>query len=67
LIPVNAVEELGNRIAKDKKYRMTANTITIRRFGPSGSLKAQNTNLESKTDVINRINNDTFLDLKYIL
>jgi hypothetical protein len=67
LIPINDTEELNKYIVKDKKYMITAIPITTSRFGPSGSLKHKNINLESKTDVTNKISNDIFFDLKYIL
>lgn len=51
---------------KDKKYTITAVTITTNKFGPSGSLKNQNIALEHMADVINKIINEAFFDVKYI-
>jgi hypothetical protein len=62
------IEELSKRItAKDKKYMTIAIATTIRRFGPSGSLKKKNSVLENKRDVIPRISNEIFFNLKRIL
>lgn len=41
--------------------------VTISKFGPSGSLKNPNIDLEQKTDVNPRIINEVFFDLIYIL
>lgn len=53
-------------LLKIKKYIITAITITTRRFGPSRSSRNQNIVLDTKTDVIPRISNEIFFDLKYI-
>ena len=42
-------------IDKDKKYIIAANTVTIRRFGPSRSLKKKNIVREQRRDVRARI------------
>lgn len=43
-----------------------ASTVTIRRFGPSGSLKNVNMILEHTMAVIPKIRSEIFFDLKYI-
>jgi hypothetical protein len=53
--------------AKDTRYITAANTITINKFGPSGSLKSENVNLESTRDVKPKIINDVFFDPKFII
>lgn len=45
---------------------IAAMTITTRRFGPSGSLKNENITLEHAMDVIPKISNDVFFDLRYM-
>jgi len=60
------VEGLNKYTANDKKYIMAAIPITTRRFGPSGSLKNKNIILEHTIDVIPRISNEIFFDLKYM-
>ena len=56
-----------NRYAtKDKKYTIAAVTKTIKRFGPSGSLKNANITLEHTRAVIPRMISDVFFDVKYI-
>jgi len=52
--------------AKDRKYMIAANTITTSKFGPSGSLMKKNTVREQTRDVIPKINNGIFCDLKFI-
>lgn len=59
--------KLDKYAVKDKKYSIAAVTITIRRFGPSGSLKKKNIVLENRIDVIHKIINEAFFDGKYIL
>jgi len=54
-------------IVKDRKYIIAAITITTRRFGPSGSSKKKNIALEHAIDVIPKISNEVFFDLKYII
>jgi hypothetical protein len=51
--------------AQDKKYTASARTTTIKRFGPSGSLKKKNSILEQIMAVIANIVNETSFDLKY--
>jgi hypothetical protein len=41
-------------------------TVTISKFGPSGSLKSANITLEHTIDVIAKISSETFFDMKYI-
>jgi hypothetical protein len=50
-------------IAQDKKYKTSAKTATIKRFGPSGSLKKKNSTLEQMMAVTANSANDTFFDL----
>lgn len=59
-------KELDKYSAKDKKYRIAAITVTMSKFGPSGSLKKKNINLEHARAVIPKINNEIFFDLKYM-
>ena len=47
---------------KDKKYMIPAATVTMRRFGPSGSLKKKNIAREKMRDVITKIISEVFLD-----
>ncbi|HCC06366.1 TPA: hypothetical protein DEP94_03355 [Candidatus Nomurabacteria bacterium] len=58
---------LNEYILKDKKYMTTAITVTIRRFGPSGSSKKKNIAREERRDVMNKIMRDVFFDLKYMI
>jgi hypothetical protein len=58
---------LNKYTTKDKEYTITAAPMTISKFGPSGSLKNTNIKRESTRDVKNKISNDIFLDLRYIL
>lgn len=44
---------------------MTAATVTMSKFGPSGSLKSQNVALENTIDAAPKISNGTLFDLKY--
>lgn len=44
----------------DKKYIITANPTTIKRFGPSGSLKKKNIILEQAREVRARIRRGSF-------
>ena len=60
-------EGLNEYIPKDKKYMIIANTVTIKRFGPSGSSKKKNIVLEHMIDVMPKIINEIFFDLKYML
>jgi len=57
---------LNKYIVKDKKYTIAAPTITTKRFGPSGSSKDKNIVLEHTIDVMPKITNEIFFDLKYI-
>jgi hypothetical protein len=51
--------------AIDKKYTVRAKPATIKRFGPSGSLKKKNSILEQMMAVAANIINEIFFDLKY--
>ena len=53
--------------ARDKTYMITAIPITISKFGPSGSLKKKNISLEHAIDVIPKISNEIFFELKPIV
>jgi hypothetical protein len=53
--------------AKDRKNKTAANTTTINKFGPSGSLKSANVPLEMRRDVITNISSEVFFDMKCIL
>lgn len=67
LSPVHDEDEGRNRyVIKDKKYMIAANPITMRRFGPSESLKNKNIILEHVIAVIPKTSNVVFSDLKYI-
>lgn len=61
------IEELNKYTVKDKKYTTSAITVTISKFGPSGSLKNTNIILEQTIDVMAKISNEIFFDLKYIV
>src|SRR5678815_3927662 len=61
------VEGMNDHTIKDAKYRITANPVTTRRFGPSGSLKRKNNTLEHTRDVMPRISNEAFFDLKSMI
>jgi len=50
---------------KDKKNITSARPATIKRFGPSGSLKKKNRILEQMMAVAANIINEIFFDLKY--
>lgn len=54
-------------ITKDEKYIIPAATVTIKRFGPSGSSKKKNIVLEHMIDVRTNIIMEAFFDLKYII
>lgn len=64
LKPVN--ENLHTYVIRDKKYMTDAITVTIRRFGPSGSSKNTNIALEHMRAVIPKISNEIFFDVKYM-
>jgi len=46
---------------------ISASPITTSKFGPSGSLKNKNSNLEHARDIIPKISNEVFFDVKYVL
>jgi hypothetical protein len=51
---------------KDSANTKADSTVTISRFGPSGSLKERSSVRESITEVIPNMSSDVFFDLKYI-
>ncbi|QEM04640.1 hypothetical protein DIU31_014370 [Mucilaginibacter rubeus] len=51
--------------AQDNKNTASARPPTIKRFGPSGSLKKKNSNLEQMIAMTANIINETCFDLKY--
>ena len=53
--------------SKDKTYTVTANTVTMSKFGPSGSLRNEKNALEHTIAVIPNISNEVFFDLKSIV
>ena len=59
-------EGLNTYAAKDKKNTAIAKPETIKRFGPSGSLKKKNSILEQMMAVAPKITNEIFFDLKFI-
>lgn len=62
------VIEVSNRYTvKDKKYTISAIPMTTSKFAPSGSLKNRNSIFEHTIDVIPKINNEVFFDLKYMV
>ena len=61
------MEGLNTYAAKDKKYTAIARAATIKRFGPSGSLKKKNSILEQMMAVAPNISNEIFFDWKYII
>jgi hypothetical protein len=60
------LEGLNIYAAKDKRYTTIAKAATIKRFGPSGSLKKKNSILEQMMAVAPSSINEIFFDLKYI-
>ena len=59
------VGALKKYTAKDKRNIMTASPVTISKFGPSGSLKSKNINLENRVDVAPNSSKGILFDLKY--
>jgi len=53
---------LNKYIFKNKKYIITDNTITIRRFGPSESSTKKNIAREQRREVKNNIRRDIFFE-----
>jgi hypothetical protein len=51
--------------AEDKRNTASARPVTIKRFGPSRSLKKKNNILEQMIAVTANIINEIFFDLKY--
>ena len=60
------MEGLNTYAAKDKRYMAIAKAVTIKRFGPSGSLKKKNSILEQMMAVAPNMINEIFFDRKYI-
>ena len=60
------VEDRDANANRDTKNKIAANTTTMSRFGPSGSLINANVALEHNNAVIPRISNETVFDLKYM-
>lgn len=56
---------LNRYIAEDKRYTSSAKPKTIKRFGPSGSLKKKNNILEQMMAVAANSINEILFDLKY--
>ncbi len=61
-----APDNLNTYAVKDKKYTKTAIPVTIRRFGPSGSLNKKKSARENTMAVTARIRNEIFFDSKFI-
>lgn len=59
-------ERLDKYTIKDSRYTAPANTTTISKFGPSGSLKDKSSALENTSDSIPNISKEIFFDLEYI-
>lgn len=53
---------LNKYIVKVKKYITKVNTVTMKRFGPSGSSIKKNITREHSRDVINKIRKDIFFE-----
>ncbi len=51
--------------AEDNRYIASAKPVTIKRLGPSGSLKKKNNILEQTMAVTAKIISEIFFDLKY--
>lgn len=51
----------------DAQYRISASTVTMRRFGPSGSLKKKNNALEHTSAVTTKRSSDARFDFNGIL
>lgn len=60
------VEEVNIYTSNDRKYMIAAIPILTTKFAPSGSLKNKNIIFEQTIDVIPKINNGVFFDVKYI-
>ena len=50
----------------ERKYTIAAATVTMSKFGPSGSLKKKNIALEDTRAVMIKIIIEVFFDLKFI-
>ena len=57
-----AVAGMNLQAMYDAPYRIRASTVTMRRFGPSGSCKKKNNVLEHRNAVITRRSKDFFVD-----
>ena len=53
---------LHKNIFKDKTYTIIPKTITMSRFGPSGSFTSSNIVLERRTAVTNKVKKNMFFD-----
>ncbi len=49
-----------------KKYRIIANTVTIKRLGPSGSSNKKNSALEHTMDVAAKMTKRNFFESRYV-
>ncbi len=61
------IDDLNKYAVKDTKYRISAITTTMSKFGPSGSLNNENSILEHARAVTARMSSEIFFDLKYIV
>ena len=61
------MEEMNEDSTKDEKYKTTAKTATMSRFGPSGSFKSAKNALEHMIDVNPKIIWEALFDLKFML
>jgi len=59
-------DKLSKYAVKDRKYITAAITVTISRFGPSGSLKNANMVLEHRMAETPKIISGVLFDLKFI-
>lgn len=60
------VEGPNKYTGKDRRYRNNAITVTISKFGPSGSLNNKNIVLEHAIAVMPKISNEIFFDIGFI-
>ncbi len=56
-------EEVNAYAANERRYTNAAVTMTMSKFGPSGSLKKKNSALEHTRDVIPRSSNEVLFEL----
>ncbi len=57
---------LNKYAVSDKKYMISAITVTTNKFAPSGSLNMKNNTFEHAIAVMPKMSNEVFFDLKYI-